>query len=390
MLYYNKLSFWETQTYFEGISFTIVGAGIVGYSTAIELKKRFPNRKILLLERGYLPTGASTKNAGFTCFGSGSEILDDLENQRREEVVDLVRKRYQGLQILLNRCSPDLIRYLPTGSHELFTDSKMDKVLFEKVMDQEKQLNAIIAEATGIEDNYSQVANTFGFQQVHTIVRNKGEGQIDTGLMMQRLHQIAVSMGVLTLFGVEYNEYQKQNGLHVNTNQGTFETAHLIFATNGLSKTLLPNLDIQPARAQVMITQPLKKPIKGTFHYDRGYYYFRSVGNRMLIGGGRNLAFEEETSTAFENTEIITTELQRLLKTVILPNQSFEIAQQWSGIMGIGKNRNPIVEFINAEKTVVAAIRLGGMGVALGSYIGEKVAILFENSSTLFKSMERQ
>jgi glycine/D-amino acid oxidase-like deaminating enzyme len=127
-----------------------------------------------------------------------------------------------------------------------------------------------------------------------------------------------------------------------------------------------------------MITHPLKKPIEGTFHYDRGYYYFRSVGNRLLIGGGRNLAFEEETSTAFENTSLITSELKRLLSTVILPNQSFEIAQQWSGIMGIGKNRNPIVEFINPAKTVIAAIRLGGMGVALGSYIGKKVATLIE------------
>lgn len=378
MLPYDKLSFWETQSYFNDVTYTIVGAGIVGYSTAIELKQRFPNRNILVLERGYLPSGASTKNAGFTCFGSGSEILDDLEHLPRTDVVDLVRKRYQGLQILLNRCSPDLIRYLPTGSHELFTDTHQDKALFEKVMDHEAALNTLIAEATGIENNYSQVDNTFGFQHIHTIIRNKGEGQIDTGLMMQRLHQIAIALGISVLFGIEYKGHHEERDIHVSTNHGTIKTEHLIFATNGLSKTLLPQLDIQPARAQVMITHPLKKPIEGTFHYDRGYYYFRSVGNRLLIGGGRNLAYEEETSTAFENTSLITSELKRLLSTVILPNQAFEIAQQWSGIMGIGKNRNPIVEFINPAKTVIAAIRLGGMGVALGSYIGKKVATLIE------------
>jgi glycine/D-amino acid oxidase-like deaminating enzyme len=275
-----------------------------------------------------------------------------------------------------------LINYIPTQSHELFKERKSDKALFEKVMDHEGELNDIIAEATGIENNYSQVANTFGFKQIHKIIRNKGEGQIDTGLMMQRLHQLAVSVGVLILFDTEYKGYKEANSITVTTNHGTFETEHLIFATNGLSKLLLPNLDIQPARAQVIITQPLKHPIEGTFHYDRGYYYFRNVGNRMLIGGGRNLAIEEETSIRFENTELITNELKRLLSDVILHHQSFEIAQQWSGIMGIGKNRKPIVEFINPKKTIVAAIRLGGMGVALGSHIGEQVAILIENQTT--------
>ena len=378
MLNYSKLSFWETQTYFEDIYFTIVGAGIVGYSAAIELKKRYPHKRILIIERGYLPSGASTKNAGFTCFGSGSEILDDLANQPKEAVIELISKRYRGLQLLLTRCKPELINFRSTGSHELFTKSKNDKLLFEKVMDQEARLNEIIEEATGIGSNFAQADNSFGFNQIHKLILNKGEGQIDTGLMMQRLHQIAVSMGILTLFGTEYKSFREEKGITVTTNHGIFETENLIFATNGLSKLLLPNLDIQPARAQVLITQPLKQPIEGTFHYDRGYYYFRNVGNRMLIGGGRNLAFEEETSTRFENTMLITNELKRLLSVVILPNQSFEIEQEWSGIMGVGKNRKPIVEFINENKTVVAAIRLGGMGVALGSHIGEEVAELFK------------
>jgi hypothetical protein len=33
-----------------------------------------------------LPHGASTKNAGFACFGSISEIIDDLKSHSEEEV----------------------------------------------------------------------------------------------------------------------------------------------------------------------------------------------------------------------------------------------------------------------------------------------------------------
>jgi hypothetical protein len=51
--------------------------------------------KILVLEKKNLPHGASTKNAGFACFGSISEIIDDL-NHIQEEVYQLVTKRLEG------------------------------------------------------------------------------------------------------------------------------------------------------------------------------------------------------------------------------------------------------------------------------------------------------
>ena len=75
-----KLSYWEQKEWLQNIDFTIVGSGIVGLSTAVFLKKRFPKSKILVLEKGILPQGASTKNAGFACFGSLSEILEDLKS----------------------------------------------------------------------------------------------------------------------------------------------------------------------------------------------------------------------------------------------------------------------------------------------------------------------
>ena len=63
-----NLSYWEIKTWFTKVDFTIVGSGIVGLSTALWLKNRFPKSNILILEKGILPQGASTKNAGFACF----------------------------------------------------------------------------------------------------------------------------------------------------------------------------------------------------------------------------------------------------------------------------------------------------------------------------------
>jgi len=86
-----KYSYWELKEWFSNIDFTIVGSGIVGLNCALELKKKHPAAKIVILEKGMLPQGASTKNAGFACFGSLSELIDDLSSHTEQEVYNLVK-----------------------------------------------------------------------------------------------------------------------------------------------------------------------------------------------------------------------------------------------------------------------------------------------------------
>jgi flavin-dependent dehydrogenase len=89
-------SFWEQVTWFEHVEFCIVGSGIVGLSAAIQLRRKHPKAKILVLERGVLPNGASTKNAGFACFGSLSEIVSDLKTMSEDQVIQLIENRWKG------------------------------------------------------------------------------------------------------------------------------------------------------------------------------------------------------------------------------------------------------------------------------------------------------
>ncbi len=95
-----NLSYWEIKNWFSNVDFTIVGSGIVGLHCALNLRERFPNSKILILEKGILPQGASTKNAGFTCFGSLSEIIDDLKTHSEEEVLQFDSKTLEWFAIV--------------------------------------------------------------------------------------------------------------------------------------------------------------------------------------------------------------------------------------------------------------------------------------------------
>ena len=185
-----QLSYWEIKNWFSNVDYTIVGSGIVGLHTAIRLRERFPNAKILLLEKGILPQGASTKNAGFACFGSVSEIMADLKTHSEEEVIQLISKRYSGLQLLRKNLGDQAIDYQSNGGYELFL--KEDEAFYNECIQKIPFINNILRPLFKSEV-YSKVSDTFHFKNTFGhLIFNNFEGQIDTGNMMQALLKKAV------------------------------------------------------------------------------------------------------------------------------------------------------------------------------------------------------
>ena len=366
------LSYWEIKSWLTNVDYTIVGSGIVGLNCALQLKKRFPKANILILEKGTLPQGASTKNAGFACFGSLSEIVADLKTHTEQEVLDLVQKRVKGLQKLRDNLGDKTIDYQQLGGYELFNTNSD---LFETCLHQKTLVNNLLKPV--FEDNvFSLKENRFGFKNIkNQYCFNQFEGQIDTGRMMEALLKKALLKGIKILNNVSVSSFSEDaNAVKVETNQFSFSTSKLLIATNGFASVLnIPK--VKPARAQVLITKPIKNlHIKGTFHLDEGYYYFRNIDNRILFGGGRNLDFKGEETTELSQTDLIQNKLEALLKSTILPNTPFQIEHRWSGIMGVGTQKKPIVKQLS--NNVFCGVRLGGMGVAIGSLIGEELANL--------------
>ena len=368
-----QLSYWELKNWFTNVDFTIVGSGIVGLHAGLRLREKYPESKILILEKGMLPQGASTKNAGFACFGSISEIIDDLKTHTEEEVIQLVQKRWSGLQLLRKRLGDNTIDFKPYGGYELFL--KDDESSYSECSNRLSFINEILKPLFKA-DVFAKEVDRFGFGDIHEyLIFNPFEAQIDTGNMMQALLKQAVEQDILILNQQTVTSFlDKENSVEVALGDFSFTTKKLLFATNGFANELTKG-GVKPARAQVLITEPIPNlDIKGTFHLDRGYYYFRNIGNRILLGGGRNLDFETETTTVFGQTEIVQKKLEDLLKKVILPNQDVQIEHRWSGIMGIGNSKKPIVSQLS--ENVYCGVRLGGMGVAIGSLIGTELADL--------------
>ncbi len=368
-----NLSYWETKSWLSNIDYTIIGSGIVGLNCALTLSEKYPKAKILILEKGMLPQGASTKNAGFACFGSLSEILDDLKTHSEATVFDLIIKRWEGLQLLRKTLGDKTLNFQQLGGYELFLES--DENLFESCFSQKEHINDLLKPIFNA-DVFSFENNPFQFRKIQELCGfNAFEGQIDTGKMMEALLKKAYQNDIKILNNCEVESFSEDNNsVKIKTKAFEFSTSKLFIATNGFA-SLLNIPQVKPARAQVLITKPIKNlQIKGTFHLEQGYYYFRNIHNRILLGGGRQLDFKAEETVIMGQTKLIQNTLVDLLKTVILPNTNFEIDGRWSGIMGVGAHKNPMVKQLG--NNVFCGVRLGGMGVAIGSLVGKELAEL--------------
>lgn len=370
-----QASYWEQDAMLDA-DFIVVGAGLAGLQTALELRARQPHASIRVLERGALPSGASSRNAGFACFGSLSEFLHDVDTMGMEAAVGLVARRWHGLHRLRARLGDTAIGYEGLGGFELLRDADLP------ALERMAQANACLAPLFGRPvfalDETARARCGFG-TQVRAIVGNTLEGQLHPGLLMHALARLAAQHDIQLHTGVAVDALEDGDGgvhVHAGTPSHTvFHAARVAVCINGFTAGLLPDCGIVPGRGQVLLTEPVPGLAwRGSYHIERGFYYFRNVGERVLLGGARHLFMEDEATTELALTGSVQGSLEKLLRDIILPARKPCIAQRWSGIMGFTADKQPVVRRVSER--VAIGFGCNGMGVALSADIAERTAKL--------------
>ena len=370
------VSIWESESFFAPRDFIIIGSGFTGLWSAYYLKKRYPGKSVLVLERGLIPSGASSRNAGFACFGSFTELLADTNKMGENEMLELVEMRYKGLEKIFKKFNPSQIDYENLGGYELLSSEQFPDInaLRTSIDSLNNKLQKITGKQKTFQLNDSKI-KSFGLGGSHHLIENKLEGQLHSGKLLEALVQLVHSVGVTILTHVDVKKMEVQTDrVRLETNLPiTLSAEQVLICTNAFAKSLLPDLDIAPARGQILLTDPVEGlKIKGTFHYDEGFYYFRNLDNRVLLGGARNKFINEEETFSADTSENVQLELEKFLKEIILPGTPFKVSLRWSGTMAVGKEKKPIIQKINDR--LFCAVRMSGMGVALAPQLGKQVA----------------
>lgn len=367
-------SIWEQQSFYAPSDVLIVGAGLMGLWTALELKRRNEALRITILERHTTPLGASTRNAGFACFGSPTELIHDALQSGADAMLEVVEMRYKGISKIRAHFPDSQTGFDACGGYECIN---RDYARWSELDDRLHWLNGLLKEICGDTSLFTDATDripALGLRGFDRLVANRSEAALHSGRLVQSLTQKVQATGVTILYGTEVTGWERATqGVNVHVNNMEMSTGTLLLCTNAFTQQLAPSLSVKPARGQVIVTSPIDGlPLKGTFHYDEGYYYWRNLGNRILLGGARNTAFGEEETTDLAGSEQIRKALEIFLQKHIDPSFSYTIEHHWSGVMGFTENKAPLVQQI--DRNVIAAIACNGIGVALTPVMAERVA----------------
>lgn len=369
-----KFSWWEKEGLNSPTDFAVVGAGITGLSAAYFIKRHAPKARVLVLEKGGRPEGATVRSAGFACFGSASELLADVKSMGESEAIDLACSRYNGLTLLREIHGDLALEYDACGGFEVFFNEEKEKA--KEVLDQLEPINRQLKERgefageVFIELKGHEIEG-LGFKNLYSVVKNKFEGGLHPQKLWNSLLAKCLGLGIEYRSGVEVK--QVESGRLVGLG---FELPceKILVANNAFAQAWLPE-EVQAARAQVWVSEVLAAPFpRGTFHHQEGYNYFRGHAGRLILGGGRHIALEEESTFSTENSEQIKQYLMGELLPKLFRNNPPKMVESWAGTMGIGISKKPRIDLW--KPGVWTAIRMGGMGLALGTLAGKMGAEL--------------
>lgn len=372
-----QLSYWEQQYLQQKFDYIIVGAGICGLFTAYFLSEKNPRANILVLDKQPFGNRASTKNAGFACFGSVGELLDDLSVLGKDRCAELLKMRLQGLKLLTSIIPKSAMHYTPGGGYEVFRADEMTH-FHEHIHPGLKTVNNTFENILPQPYQFADIPKVLkGFDAA---IYQGAEAGLNPFLLMSYLEHTLSQRNCKILRGITVTGFD-ENGSSclVHSSIGSLLASKLIATTNlNAFKNRLPSIKATAARAQVLISEPLGLTLPtSVFHAMAGYTYFRFVDGRLLLGGMRHRFMEDEFTEDLNVSSKVQESLHEYGQEIL--GRAFRVSHSWAGTMSVGEDRFP---HIGSEGNLIYGLKMGGMGVAIGAYVGEKLSeICLESTS---------
>jgi glycine/D-amino acid oxidase-like deaminating enzyme len=325
----------------------IVGAGVTGCAAALRLASA--GSRVRVHDAREVASGASGRNGGFVLRGGAMRYDHAREAYGAEAARELWRWTETGIDRLAELAGDAFRR---TGSLRIAVDPDERAAI-------RAEYEALRAD--GFEAEWLDEAPAGPFAGA---VRNPGDGTYDPARSTRRIALAAAEAGV------ELREHSRVGSLD------DLDAEHLIVATDGYGRGLLPELDrwIRPLRSQVLVTEPLAERLYPLPHYGRqGHAYWQSLEDgRLLLGGFRDVDPAAEAT----DEEATSAGIQRALDAFLveLLGRPPQVERRWAGIFGATDDLLPLAGTLPGRDRVWVAAGYSGHGNVLGLACGEAVA----------------
>ncbi len=373
----------------------IIGGGYTGISTAYHFSRRYPEKRVVLLEAKALANGASGRNGGMMLnwvYGTGpmSDEMTARVYQATSQTIDDIEGIIEEHNLKVS--------YRRDGCFEVFTDAKRA----EEAQAEVKHLNQL-----GIPIQFldgKAVQRHIGLQGVYGGLFDPTEGQLNGVQFIRELRPVLQEQGVGIYENTPVLKVEEGSTITLSTPNGKVKAKAIVLATNGYTGKLgYFRKSYFPLHSHVFATEKLSderleqlgwRDTAG-FSDDlkRISYATRTREGHIVFGGGSNLSY----GYLFNNRTVFPgspdsampafADMHNTMNDYLPGSQHLPIAHRWTGTLAITLRRNCSMGVRGEYRNVYYALGYSGHGVTAANMAGQVLTDLYSNHHQRWQGM---
>jgi len=387
-LWDNPDSFWLAEEYTPNSPLTgqvqadvaIIGGGITGLSSAYHLKRRYPEKHIVLIEGQAVGFGASGRNSGFIS-QEYHGWYERFERQGAASVEPYTRYAERGYQLLVQTIKEQAIACdLQESGALLLAKNATEAHSLEKQAQAYHQLGRPVHlwEGAKLAARIKTPFYAAGLLLPHWSLLHPGR-------LMRGLKTMVERLGVVVYERTPVQQIHQKKTVELECECGQVKAATVILATNAYTPQLgFLKSTLIPIHLFVVVTQPLEtaeveqggwSTVPGRFELDRTHTVRLTPDGRLLIRGGARYYYDNgvgyrQAPHAYQSL------CQRLLLRYPRLKEVRNV-YAWSGVMALTRAFTPMLGRMGKEGNILCCVGYNGFGLVNGFYGGKLLGDLY-------------
>lgn len=377
------------------VDLAIVGGGFTGTSTAYHFSRRYPDKRVALLEAKSLANGASGRNGGMML-----NWLSDTRDYGPEVAARVYQTTSAGIEMI-----GEIIK-----RHNLKVSCRRDGTLTVYTNAQRAEAAHARVEhhqSRGIPEQYldsAALAQRLNLRGARGAVLDPGAGQINGAQLVRGLRPVLVEQGVDIYEGTPVLKVREGATITLTTPQGEVNAKAIVLATNGYTGKLGYFRDaLFPLHSHVFATAPLTREQQEALGWrafagysddlDRLAYSTLTPEGHIVFGGGSNpsYAYLFRNRTAYPGTPDSApgafTAMQQTMRDYLPDSAPIPIAYRWTGTLAITLMRNNLMGVRGEYRNVYYAVGYCGHGVTLANVAGQVITDLYSGDDERWRGL---
>lgn len=351
----------------------IIGGGYTGVTTAYHMARRFPERRIVLLEAKRLANGASGRNGGMMLNGISFSSDPDViakEHALTRETVDNIEAMIREHRLR--------VRYRRDGCVHISTTQKAAD-----------EAQAYVESLRGVPLRFvREVKSVLRVERAYGAIVDPHEGLLNG---VDLIRGLRAHLGATQIFeSTPVTHIREGDTITLATPRGVVRAKAIVLATSGYTPRLgYFRTGILPVISHVIATDPLPADLRAQLGFDKLAGFFDDLPRlaycgvdtegRLLFGGGATNAY------AYQFGNVTTYDAQpddtgaRATREVLLRYlpalAEFPIKHRWSGPLDLTLRRFVAMGVLG--KNIFYSLGYSGHGVTLANLAGRVLTDLY-------------